>query len=183
MMLFGHLGLTGFVSQKFSSDNTIGWRELAKMAFCAMLPDLIDKPLYTLGLAPVNSSRIWGHTLILSLMFCLFCWRFWSSLWPWALATPAHLVLDRMWVHPRTLFWPVLGNRLEATIPFGLDHFQFPDFLRWRWEQEPFPVIFDLVAEVAGVVLFMLLLKKMGVIQKFRGRYGQIKSLEKGSRM
>jgi hypothetical protein len=59
---------------------------LVAVAFCAMLPDLIDKPLYTLGLAPVNSSRLWGHTLILSLMFCLLCWRYWSSMWPWALS-------------------------------------------------------------------------------------------------
>jgi len=183
MIFFGHLGLTGFVSQRLSSDNTIGWRELAKVAFCAMLPDLIDKPLYMLGLAPVNSSRIWGHTLIFSLMFCLLCWRYWASLWPWALATPGHLLLDRLWVHPATLLWPLLGNRFDATIPPGLNHLRFLEFLRWRWGLEPFSVIIDLVAEGAGVVLFMLLLKKTGVIQKFRGRYGQLKSLEKGSRM
>ncbi len=166
MMLFGHLGLTGFAAQRLLSDVTIGWQEFAKLAFCAMLPDLIDKPLYVLGLAPVNSSRIWGHTLLWSLTFCLFCWRFWSSLWPWALATPAHLILDRMWSHPRTLFWPVLGNRFDGILPMDLSHFQFLKFLKWRWEQSPFSLVFDTIAEVAGVVLLTLLLKKIGIIQK-----------------
>lgn len=85
----------------------------------SVLPDLIDKPLGQLLLRTAFSSgRILGHTLILNVLglaVAMAMWRHRGRAGPvWLmLGSLAHLVLDQLWLMPRTLFWPALGWSFE----------------------------------------------------------------------
>lgn len=136
--------------EKFS-----GWKAFVAVAFCAYLPDLVDKPLFWLGLAPAHTGRIWAHTLLFSIVFCLLC-RYWlTALWPWALATPFHLVCDRMWESPQTLFWPLTGAGFKENLPVGMAHYHVVDFVNFQLEHNLVPFVFDLMAEVVGFALLV----------------------------
>lgn len=137
-----------------------GWWAFGATAFCAYLPDIIDKPIFWLGLAPAHTGRLWAHGLIFSVLFCLVS-RYWiKALWPWALATPFHLVCDRMWEWPHTLLWPFMGLDFDDKLPPGISHLQVMEFLTSRLRIDPWGMAFDLLAEVLGLVLFFLVLRR-----------------------
>jgi membrane-bound metal-dependent hydrolase YbcI (DUF457 family) len=81
----------------------------------SLLPDLIDKPIGMLILRDVFSSgRIFGHSFVVLLVFTLvgaYLWRRYGKTEGLVLsvAWALHLVFDRMWAFPATLFWPLLG--------------------------------------------------------------------------
>jgi hypothetical protein len=85
----------------------------------SLLPDIIDKPLDGVLLAGVyGSGRIFGHTLVFSLILVLWgIFRYTRSGKAGALSlsfgTLMHLLTDEMWEVPRTLFWPLLGWSFE----------------------------------------------------------------------
>ena len=99
----------------------------------SLLPDLLDR---TLGLWLVPeifnpTDRMFAHTLlfpVLLLVFSLIILGFTGSRGPLVLplASAGHLLIDRMWEAPQTLFWPLYG------LPFGGAEFNLsPDWLRW----------------------------------------------------
>lgn len=67
MLAFGHLGITLFLGALFSLS-------LIFVGIGALLPDLIDKPLQLLGLAP--NGRYTGHTLFLGAMISILAYAF-----------------------------------------------------------------------------------------------------------
>jgi inner membrane protein len=85
----------------------------------SMLPDIIDKPIGQLFfLNTFHSGRIFGHTLIFCiLMIAGGMYLYWSRKRTWMLAlsygTTIHLVLDMMWLEPKTLLWPLYGFSFE----------------------------------------------------------------------
>ena len=93
----------------------------------SLLPDLLDKPIGALILRDFFSSgRIFGHSLLFLLAFSVvgaYLWRRHGKSWglvlsvSWAL----HLVFDRMWLFPATLYWPLLG--------WGFHRFDMTDWL------------------------------------------------------
>ena len=95
------------------------------VAFGAILPDLIDKPLGHLLLnSTLDSGRIFGHTMLFLLVLALagaVLWKVRSSrlVGMVGLGVASHLVLDSMWSQPVTLLWPALG-------PFQQHH--YPDY-------------------------------------------------------
>jgi len=105
---------------------------LVQIVFWSILPDLLDKPIFLLGLAPAMTGRLWGHTLLASTLCCLLCRFRLPSAWPWVLAMPGHLVLDGLWRRPHTLFWPFLGQRFD-THPFPIDFASQGYLGLWRW--------------------------------------------------
>ncbi|MCL0065450.1 metal-dependent hydrolase [Dehalococcoidia bacterium] len=81
----------------------------------SMLPDIIDKPvgIYFLG-DTFSNGRIFGHSLLFFLIILLpGLYRYLRSgrlgILVLSLCTGFHLVLDQMWLEPRTLFWPLYG--------------------------------------------------------------------------
>jgi hypothetical protein len=99
MFVLGHLGIGSWLAARRVSPQQIGW-----LLFGALLPDLVDKPLYyalvlatgrraaELGL--ISGTRTLGHTL-------LFAIALWAVLprrigWPLALGIATHLLLDEM---------------------------------------------------------------------------------------
>ena len=89
----------------------------------SLLPDIIDKPIgHGLLAGSLNNGRIFGHSLILLfiiLLVGLILYKRNNNNFMLAVAfgTTMHLVLDSMWVDPRSLFWPFLGFAFEKGAP------------------------------------------------------------------
>jgi len=82
----------------------------------ALLPDLIDKSLQLWFFPEVFNlpGRSIAHTLVFNLILVVFSLPvlpFKRSLGPliFSLASVGHLLHDRMWESPATLFWPLYG--------------------------------------------------------------------------
>ncbi|HEY50428.1 MAG TPA: metal-dependent hydrolase [Dehalococcoidia bacterium] len=90
----------------------------------SMLPDIIDKPVgIFLFQETYSNGRIFSHTLlflILLMVAGLFIRGYSGKTWGLALSigTVFHLLLDKMWQTPKTLFWPILGFGFEKTETF-----------------------------------------------------------------
>ena len=126
----------------------------------ALLPDLLDKSL-GLWLASEISGRTFGHTLlfaVLLLVFSLFILGFTGSrgLLVLSLASAGHLLMDRMWEAPQTLFWPLYG------LPFGgAEHDLSPDWIRWVQTGTGKALVDGLGALVLVLFAFRLYLRGM----------------------
>ena len=85
----------------------------------SLLPDIIDKPVGQLFFRETFSNgRIFCHTLLFLILIALagaYLYRHYSKTWLLVLSfgTFTHLVLDQMWLTPRTLFWPLYGFTFE----------------------------------------------------------------------
>ena len=91
------------------------WVDYRLILLGSMLPDIIDKPL---GVWLHLSGRAIAHTMVFSVVLVaaaltLFAWRRSVGLLCLAFASVIHLVLDQMWLTPRTLFWPAYGWSFE----------------------------------------------------------------------
>jgi len=81
----------------------------------SMLPDIIDKPVgMVLFRETFSSGRIFSHTLLFLIVLSIAGLVVYKSFGkPWILALCYgclfHLILDRMWLAPKTLFWPLFG--------------------------------------------------------------------------
>jgi hypothetical protein len=82
------------------------------VALAAAAPDVSDKALALSGVSKHRTGQVWGHTLFYAhLPFLLMALLFRRRWLPYALALNSHLVTDRMWRFPHTLFHPFFGNR------------------------------------------------------------------------
>ncbi len=84
------------------------------LAFGALLPNLIDKPLALLA-PQLGSDRLLGHSLVFSsavMVAALLVTRRGRRRRAWmavAIGAMIHLVLDGMWTAGQTFLWPFLG--------------------------------------------------------------------------
>lgn len=89
--------------------------DLRLLAFAALLPDVIDKPLGHYLLPGIfDNGRIFAHTLLFTLVLFvigIILYRRRGRIWglTLALGSASHLVLDAMWRTPETLLWPAFG--------------------------------------------------------------------------
>ncbi len=85
----------------------------------SMLPDIIDKPIGQAIFREVfHNGRIFSHTLLFLFVITLLGFYLYASrnkLWLLVISfgCAIHLVLDQMWLTPRTLFWPIYGWSFE----------------------------------------------------------------------
>jgi membrane-bound metal-dependent hydrolase YbcI (DUF457 family) len=86
----------------------------------SLLPDLIDKPIGRVFFVDIfNNGRIFCHTLLFLIVLIaggFFLYRRSKKTWLLALSfgTFTHLILDMMWLEPRTLLWPLYGLQFES---------------------------------------------------------------------
>ena len=116
-------GQTGTRSGRVAWLVSLGKRvDIRVLLVGSLLPDIIDKPVGQLWLRGVlDNGRIFCHTLLFLIFVVsagVYLYRRWRANWLLVLGAGilAHLVLDQMWLMPRTLFWPVYGftfDRLE----------------------------------------------------------------------
>ncbi len=110
MMPPGHLAVTWGVASLLQTNN----RGLARLdyrllAFCALLPDVIDKPLAVLVFTASHSSQNVAHSLSFHLLLLALALLGWRRALPYVLAANGHLLADRMWHHTETFWWPLFG--------------------------------------------------------------------------
>jgi len=117
MLVLGHIGVTlgiflllGFLLPEVRSH--IDYRYVA---FGAILPDLIDKPIGRVIFAEsIANGRIIAHTLVFCfLLFPMGYYLYMSKKDARILiisgASFCHLLEDQMWTQTTTLFWPIFG--------------------------------------------------------------------------
>ena len=82
------------------------------VALAAMTPDLSDKGLALSGISKHRTGQVWAHTLFFCHLPVLLATLLLRARWlPYALAFNSHLLTDRMWRFPHTLFFPFFGRR------------------------------------------------------------------------
>lgn len=117
MFIFGHIGIT--LGIFYSLNRLLPKKNIPIdfkwIAFGALLPDFIDKPLGRIILAEtIGSGRIFAHTLLFGVLLGLVAaYAFYQKGWKIPLivtgASFCHLLEDQMWNSPEVLFWPLLG--------------------------------------------------------------------------
>lgn len=81
----------------------------------SLLPDIVDKPIgLYLFRSTFSTGRIFCHTLLFLILIAIagiYLYRSRTKVWLLVLSfgTLIHLLLDQMWLVPRTLLWPVYG--------------------------------------------------------------------------
>jgi inner membrane protein len=80
----------------------------------ALLPDIIDKPIGVLFHSTFGTGRLFCHTLLfLVIVVIAGIYLYKRRHRPWLLLIAfgvfTHLILDLMWLEPRTLLWPAYG--------------------------------------------------------------------------
>ncbi len=199
MLVFGHAGITlgtavilniacrgRHASEEVASNShqndkaswltSLGrYVDIRLLMIGSLLPDIIDKPVGQWFFRETFSAgRIFSHTLLFLILitsFGIYLYRHYGKNWLLVLAfgTFTHLILDEMWLSPRTLFWPFFG--------FG---FVRTDLTNWL------PNIFhDLLTEPAAYVpelIGLVILLRFGLALLRRRklfafvRYGQVES-------
>jgi hypothetical protein len=131
LLVFGHAGITlgatlllGSTSPRihFATSRIsplIRRLDLRLILLGSLLPDIIDKPLgHFIFRETLSNGRIFSHTLLFLAIISLagfLLYRHYQKAWLLALATGSfwHLILDEMWLAPRTLLWPAFGFAFE----------------------------------------------------------------------
>lgn len=143
----------------------------------SLLPDIIDKPVGQLLFRETfNNGRIFGHTLLFLILISVagfLLYRRWGRTWLLILSfgTFIHLILDQMWLTPRTLLWPLYG-------------FAFPKAELTDWMQNIFRALLRnpgvYIPEIVGGIILILflwvLVRNRRVVSFIRsGRLSQVK--------
>lgn len=88
----------------------------------SILPDIIDKPIGAgLFLSIFHNSRIFGHTLLFSLLLIVIGLyminkRGKNNILLLGICSFIHLILDSMWLYPNILFWPYFGWKFPVRV-------------------------------------------------------------------
>lgn len=117
MLLFGHLGITlGIAVLLFRQLKIEPNRQLYLAVLVgAILPDLIDKPIGEIMLTQsISNGRLFAHTLLFAFSLFLIGTYIYNKRGELAglilcSAVFIHLLEDRMWLMPGTLFYPAFG--------------------------------------------------------------------------
>ena len=135
MLILGHAGITlgaatllaGAAESRHSSPaSKVSWFthlssyvDIRILLIGSLLPDIIDKPVgQYLFSETFSNGRIFSHSLLFLVLITaagFYLYKRHRKVWLLTLAagTLMHLILDRMWQAPRTLFWPFLGTNFD----------------------------------------------------------------------
>lgn len=104
------------------SFTSLGTRlDIRLLLIGSLLPDVIDKPLGRfLVMDTFGNGRIFSHTLLFLIIATIagyYLYRKYRKSWLLAMSPGIflHLALDRMWLTPKTLFWPLYGLAFEKS--------------------------------------------------------------------
>ncbi len=138
MFILGHIGVTlgiflllGFLLPEVRSH--IDYRYVA---FGALLPDLIDKPIGRVIFAEsIANGRIIAHTLVFCFLLFSMGYYFYVSKRDTRIlvisgAAFCHLLEDQMWTQATTFFWPIFGWDFPYKAVHGGSDYFFAIFAR-----------------------------------------------------
>ena len=160
MFVFGHIGITlgiafvlfQFVLPKLGIKLDINYLFIA---LGAILPDLIDKPIGRILFSEsVANGRLFGHTLLFAFIlvtigFLLNTHR--NEIFCLAFGTFLHLLEDRLWKTPATLFYPLYGFSFPKGTVTGENWIQY--FLSIIGNSYQPTLSFVFVSEIIGIVV------------------------------
>jgi len=94
-----------------NSGSVASWLDYRFLLLGSLLPDVIDK---SLGIIFLGNGRAFCHTLFFTVLILaagiyFFLVRKWSGIFCIALGCVTHILLDSMWLHQSTFFWPLFG--------------------------------------------------------------------------
>ena len=93
--------------------------DLRLLLIASLLPDIVDKPVgQYLFRETFSTGRIFCHTLLFLIIIAilgLYLYRTRGRLWLLVVSFGVftHLLMDEMWVTPRTFLWPLYGLAFE----------------------------------------------------------------------
>lgn len=137
----------------------------------SLLPDIIDKPVGMFFFRDTFSSgRIFCHTLLFLIVITLGgLYLYWKRNKTWLLVlsfgTFTHLILDRMWLTPRTLLWPLYGFSFER-----VDLSYWTQAMFYALLTNPTTYISEVVGAVIVIWFVLLLVRKGNLYSFFRNR-------------
>lgn len=163
MFLFGHVGITLFffviVINIFPDfKNRINY---FLVIIGSLLPDIIDKPIGRILLADsLNNGRIFAHTLIFCILLFIVAYYIWknvhdSRILILAAANFFHLVEDKMWELPSTLFWPFLGWNFPTNVGNYVNIFAYINQIITT-SYTP-SIEYEFISEIIGVIICIIL--------------------------
>ena len=132
----------------------------------SMFPDMVDKPVGMFIFANfIANGRIYTHTLLFNLILVTigicFLRRKRINFFIFGLSSCFHLLLDEMWLTPRTLFWPLYG-------------WDFPREDISHWWDNIFQALCSnprvYVPEIIGIIILLgigIKLIKKGMVREF----------------
>jgi hypothetical protein len=143
MFVLGHVGIAVGAVHFLDRKADLRW-----IALAALLPDLIDKPIWFLELGFANGwTRSAAHSVTgLGVFAVLALWALRERAWGPIFAYASHLFLDRMWWDATILLWPFEGFILPK---FTRDHLEL-----W-WEKLTDP--WTMGGEATGLILLAVL--------------------------
>lgn len=163
MFIFGHIGITLGIFILIRKHPVFSKIDLniPLIAFGAMLPDIIDKPLGEVIFADsLANGRIFGHTLIFSLIILATAYYFYKKnnnhdLLMIPAASLMHLMEDRMWMTPQTFLWPLMGWQF----PDGYQSAGILDYFLSIFKNAYTPSMsFVFLSEILGLLIISALL-------------------------
>jgi membrane-bound metal-dependent hydrolase YbcI (DUF457 family) len=144
-------GKPGSISERIGLGALSRFLDIRILMIGALMPDIIDKPLSFLGF---GNGRSITHTLLVFLIvlaLALYLWKNRRQTWLIAIAVGmfTHLIFDRMWSTPRTLFWPLYGWAFTPAVQkIGLGQFTL-------WWHELFANSYVYISETIGFLVFV----------------------------
>ena len=148
--------------------------DIRVLLISSLLPDIIDKPVgYLFFRNAISTGKAFAHTFLFFLLFTvagayLYKKHGKTGLLAVSFGVFTHLIFDRMWRNPRTLFWPVYG----VTFARGDVTTWIPNMLKGLMTD---PQIY--MPELVGAVIltwFLLTLVRRRKVFYFL-RYGRVK--------
>ena len=116
MLVSQNSSSAGIVSRFTSLANRI---DIRLLLIGSLLPDIIDKPIgHFFFKETFSNGQIFCHTLLFLIVMSLggvYLYRSRNKTWLLVLSfgTFTHLILDLVWLTPRTLLWPLYGFSFE----------------------------------------------------------------------
>ena len=157
ILVLGHIAISSLAVRLFGVSFA-NWPVRVGVVVFSLLPDLLDKPLYWVGMSNSNGSRCYGHTLAFSILVVVIARFFPRPFRNVALACPLHLLLDRMWLYSESLLWPIDVNSLRLLSAWFYEH-GFSYILEIRWAHHQWETICDFGGEVFGFVILATFIK------------------------
>ncbi|GAB4451388.1 MAG: hypothetical protein Kow0031_33960 [Anaerolineae bacterium] len=106
----GHVAITwGMASLMQKNNEKLTGLDYRLLAFCALAPDIIDKPLALLVFTEAHTSQLIAHALLPHVLLLMAALLWWRPALPYVLAFNGHLLADRMWNHTESFWWPLFG--------------------------------------------------------------------------
>ncbi|UCG70470.1 MAG: metal-dependent hydrolase [Thermoplasmata archaeon] len=168
MFLIGHIGisvgiiyvLAWVISSRFSKDNTgklSPWGiDFRIVIIAAILPDIIDKIIGMIILKEeISNGRLFTHSIVIVSIFSILLLITTKIKINRGLQIPfyiipvyLHLLLDRLWEDPHTLFWPIFRTSFPK-LDMGISDY-FTILL-----SEPYIFVGEVLGGLIIITLFM----------------------------